>query len=116
MFPAHVHVFSLSFIHVHVSVFLFNFHVDVNLHTCRISFKYLFLFSLGGAHQVECCWILSLVLKSLSVLLNTDTTAEIVQVVLKAIILPDIVKLACKPTQLNSHWNLSDLEVIEWSK
>ena len=59
---------------------------------------------------METHWICSLALKALNVLLNTNVPG-IINSVLQANILSDIVKLSCKPTQLNSQWNLSDLEV-----
>ena len=45
-------------------------------------------------------------------LLNTNVSG-IINSVLQANILSDIIKLSCKPTQLNSQWTLSDLEVYE---
>jgi hypothetical protein len=65
----------------------------------------------ASPRQVENRWILSLSLKSLSVLINNNST-NVTKSLLNTSILTDIVKLSCKPTQLNSNWKLNDLEVL----
>eukprot|EP00731_Ephydatia_muelleri_P019637 Em0012g462a len=62
--------------------------------------------------SVERTWVLGLALKALNCILSAPDSEDVVSSVVDEGILPSIVKLAGRPTNLSTKWHLSDLEVL----
>ena len=62
--------------------------------------------------SVEHTWVLGLALKALNYILSAPDSEDVVHSVVHEGVLPSIVKLAGRPTNLSTKWHLSDLEVL----